>query len=102
MPDAFIRYVGPSDLHDGRIVQVISNQGTTNVMVKSYEGRQFDLIFSGVTDYQATAPEGMTLYALAEMQHAPPQRKFVFANWDDDDASELTIVATDLHIADTA
>ena len=102
MSDEFIAYVGPPDLHDGQIVQVISEPDTITVLVKSYEGRQFDIVFVGVTDHHATAPEGMTLSALVEMQCPAPQRKFVFANWDEDDTAELTIVAAGFKVVDDA
>lgn len=102
MPDEFVKYVGPSDIHDAQIVQVTFDQDTISVTVKSCKGRLFGLLFLGVTNYEAISPHGMMLYALAEMQHAEPQRKFVFANWDDKDASALTIIAAGFHVMDIA
>ena len=37
------------------------------------------------------------LYALAEMQVSPPFRRFVFANWDDDDPAFLEVEAREFN-----
>ena len=102
MSDEFVAYVGPYDVHDGRIVRVNRAQDTITVSIRTETGRLFDMVFVGVTDYHAMAAEAMILYAVAEMRGFAPQGKFVFANWDYDDPAELTVVASGFQVADSA
>jgi hypothetical protein len=44
----------------------------------------------------------MRLYALNEMSHPPPQRRFVFANWDVEDTARLEIIATGFRMEEGA
>jgi hypothetical protein len=42
----------------------------------------------------------MLLYSLTELRTDPPLRKFVFANWHEDDDAALEIEATILNVYD--
>jgi hypothetical protein len=98
--DKFVAYVGPPELHDGRIVRVTSKQDTITVLVTGDTGCLFSLVFYGVIHHHAVTPEGMTLYALTEEQDSLPHRKFVFVNWNEEDSSELSIVAAGFRVLD--
>jgi hypothetical protein len=89
----FRRYVGPADLHDAVVAAIGHNDDKLRVDVRTDQGRLLVLEFSGVTDVHAVRPVGMMLYALAEWKAEPPLRRFVFANWDDDDDATMVIVA---------
>ena len=89
----FVAYVGPRDIHDSTIVGVERASGTVTVRLRALNGRQFSLEFLGVASVSAQEPENMFLYALSEMRHSPPLRRFLFANSDEDSAASLEIVA---------
>src|SRR5439155_7959653 len=95
-------YVGPADLHDGQVLGLTRKGETATVIVQPYTGRRFALEFSGVAAVRAVEPEGMMLYALTETTAPPPLRRFVFANWDDEDPRRLEIVAREFREAEHA
>ena len=98
----FVAYVGPPELHDGQVLTVVQNGDRVSVLVQSGGERRFAVDFEGVTDIRAIQPEGMTLYALVEMTAPSPLRRFVFANWDDEDASALEVIAREFQVSDHA
>jgi hypothetical protein len=95
MTEGFIAYRGGPDLHDGKIVKVEQDGDTARVVVAAETGRELEVVFYGVTALKQHRAEGMTLYALSEMDYEPPQRHFVFANWDDEDDAQLEVIARD-------
>ena len=62
-----VGYVGPPQLHDGRILRFSHWGSVASVLVEGDDGRQFTLEFEGVEQVEADRPEGMVLYALSEM-----------------------------------
>jgi len=88
-----VGYVGPPQLHDGRILRFSHWGSVASVLVEGDDGRQFTLEFEGVEQVEADRPEGMVLYALSEMTTRSPLRRFVFANWDDEDLRRLELTA---------
>lgn len=58
--------------------------------------RRLEILFSGVESLTDLHAVGMTLYALAEFAASAPLRRFVFANWDEEeDDSRLEVLARD-------
>jgi hypothetical protein len=49
--------------------------------------------FRGVESVNAERPEGMVAYALTEWDAPAPLRRFVFANWNEDDDATLEVTA---------
>ena len=68
------------------------------LQIQSHDGHSFALEFPVVAGIHAVGPEGVMLYALAEMRTRPPLRRFVFVNWDEEDEAALEIVARDLRV----
>jgi hypothetical protein len=95
---AFIKYVGPPDLHDASIVAIEQHLDVVVISVRGASGRHFDIVFSGVTVLNSFEPEGMLLYALAELTHDGPGRRFEFVNWDEDAKASLEIEAEDFKV----
>lgn len=89
----FVGYVGPPQLHDGRILRFSHRDGVASVLVEGDDGRQFTLEFEEVVQVEADRPEGMRLYALSEMTARSLLRRYVFANWDDEDPRRLELTA---------
>jgi len=89
----FIGYVGDAAFHDGSVLTVEQHDDTTRVRVRGCSGKVFVVTFGGVRAVRAKRPEGMMLYALSEIRGEPPLRRFVFANWDDDDDASLEVDA---------
>jgi hypothetical protein len=96
----FVGYVGDADLHDGSIVAVEQQDDIVRVHLRGASGKAFVIEFNGVRVVRANRPEGMLLYALSEMTCQPPERRFVFANWDNEDTARLEIDATDFSISE--
>lgn len=97
----FVAYVGPPDIHDATVLRLTQKDDVATVYLRSSEGRPFTLEFSGITNIHAIRPEGMLLYALAEMRAESPLRRFVFANWDEEDKATLEIIAKDWCVVET-
>ena len=100
MTSRFVRYVGPSDMHDARVVALEHRGERARVTIESYEARVFDLEFSGVTSVDAHQAIGMILYALVEVEASPPVRRFEFAPTDDESGARLAIEARDFTVVD--
>jgi hypothetical protein len=88
-------YVGHPDLHDGQVVTVSRRGSDVHVEVRGASGRIYEVAFSGVESLTQLRPEGMVLYALTEMPSEPPLRRFVFANWHEEDEACLEVEALD-------
>lgn len=89
----FIGYVGEADFHDGSVLTVERQDETARIRVRGASGKVFVVDFSGVQDMRAKRPEGMLLYAVSAFAGRPPLRRFVFANWDDDNEAYLEVDA---------
>jgi hypothetical protein len=88
-----IKYVGPSTIHDARIAAVHRSSDEVVVHLRTYDAGPLELRFHGVRDVIEREPVGIMLYSLNELPDAPPYRRFLFVNWEDDDARGLEIVA---------
>jgi len=101
--ESFVRYWHSEDVHDGKVRQVIQDTEQVRVLVDTSDGRLVTFEFSGVESVSLNRPEGMLLYSLTEIGSAPPHRKFVFTNWEEDDEARLEVMATDMvQIHDTS
>ena len=98
--DDFVRYLGSPDVHDGVIVGLHIHKDQLQVVIRACEGRVITIELHGVVELKQHQAQGMMLYALAEMKAAPPLRRFVFVNWDDDSAAFLEVMARDLQVLD--
>lgn len=92
----FVGYLGDADFHDGSIVSMDREGDVVRVRVRGASGTLFRVEFSGVRDVRAKSPEGMLLYALCELRSDASQRRFAFANWDQDGDASLEIDAEDV------
>lgn len=88
----FIGYVGDPEVHDGIITSISQSGATVLVTIRTQSGGELKIEFQEVVSVKSNRPEGMMLYALAEMKN-PEHRHFVFANWEDEDDACLEIVA---------
>ena len=91
----FVAYVGGKYIHDSTIVSIERTNDVVTVHLRSYDERAFSLQFLRVDSVSSEHPEDMFLYALTEMRHSLPLRRFVFANSDEDSTASLEIVAED-------
>ena len=94
----FVGYVGLPDFHDGVILRVSDKGDTAEVVLEGYSGLNHLVLFEGVQAVEMNQPEGMLLYSLSEMRAAPPLRKFVFTNNDEEHPGYLSILATDFSV----
>src|SRR3712207_4168509 len=98
MPEGNIAYVGPPELHDGRLLAVERAGDRATVRVRGADGRELALEFTGVTALSAVRPEGILLYGLAELPGEGAARQFFFANWEEWDDAGLEITARDFRV----
>jgi hypothetical protein len=91
--DQFIAYVGDPDFHDGHVLRVVREVDKACVVVRGASAREYAVEFRRVKTIKSNRPDGMMLYALVEMRGEPPIRRFVFANWDDEDDASLELEA---------
>ncbi len=101
MAEEFVGYVGSAEIHDAVILRVERTQETVTVFVTAYGGHPFAIRFYGVSSYKAQNAEGMMLYALSETSEGASHRTFHFLNWEEDDPSDLEIVAERFEMLDT-
>ena len=90
------QYVGPPDLHDGRVASVShdTEAGVLVVRVEGAGGAAYDLRFDNVGSVTTKEPVGMMLYALVEVDVGTAHSKrFDFVNWDDDGDGRLSVTA---------
>ncbi len=95
--DSFVQYWNSDDVHDGRVRQVAVEGDRVLVSVETNEGRLVIFEFAGVQQDKQNRPEGMLLYSLSEMEETAPLRRFVFANWDEEDDARLEIIALEVN-----
>lgn len=95
---AFKGYVGEPDFHDGSVVAVDRRDDSVRVRVRGASGKVYVAEFTGIHAVRSTRPECMLLYALGEVQAQPPYRRFVFANWDEQDDGALEIDAESFRV----
>lgn len=98
----FVAYVGPEYIHDSTIVSVERTSAAVTVRLQALDGRGFFLDFVGVDSISAEHPENMFLYALVEMRHPLPLRRFVFASSDEESTASLEIVADNFTVRSTS
>ena len=103
----FVAYVGDADIHDGTIVDIQRQGDRIGVVIQGAgwqrpSGCRFVVEFLGVQSVKSNRPIGMTLYSLSEMKSDSPFRRFVFANWHDEDDASLEIVAREFRVLETA
>ena len=91
----FSAYVGPREIHDATLLRSVQEDSDVTVYLQSLDGQSFALEFLDVASIHAVSPEGMMLYALAEVKTRLPLRRLVFVNWDEEDEAALEIVAAD-------
>ena len=92
--EVFLRYIGPREVHDGRIAGISREGDRLSVQLVGYNGERFSVEFSGVCRVHSVRAEGMLLYALIEMRsESADYRKFVCGNWHDDDDATLEVDA---------
>jgi hypothetical protein len=94
----FIGYLGDADFHDGAIVGVQRRDDTAIVELVGASGSLFSVEFVGVEQVNSFQPENMLLYALCEMKHEGPKRRFEFLNWEEQDKAFLEIIAENLNV----
>jgi hypothetical protein len=96
--EIFIGYIGDYRIHDSKIGEVESFGDTIQVSLITEDKETVKVKFVEVKSVVSNRPEGMILYSISEMEEQLPFRKFVFANWDEEDDAYLEIVAKDLLI----
>ena len=94
----FSAYVGPKEIHDATLLRSVDKDSNVTVYLESLDRHSFALEFLDVASIHAVNPEGMMLYALAEVKTRLPLRRFVFVNWDEEVEAALEIVAADLSV----
>jgi hypothetical protein len=100
VPETFVGYVGPPEVHDASVVTVSPSIDGLRVVLEMPDQGTIVVDFGGVWAYPAHEPEGMRLYSLTETAVDPPQeflsplRRFVFVNWDETDARSLVVLAS--------
>lgn len=96
---SFVGYVGGPQLHDASVVRLDSDGKDIHVLIKSLDGGMFRISFLGVQEVSSNRPEGMMLYALAEIKASEGSlRRFSFVNWNENDDARLELIATDYRI----
>jgi hypothetical protein len=92
---SFVRFIGDYRLHDSRIKEIKSTEDIVQVSIISEGNEIITVKFVGVKSINANRPEGMIIYSISEMVWQSPYRKFVFANWNEEDDASIEIVAKD-------
>jgi hypothetical protein len=95
MLDAFVNFVGDPDIHDGTIEAVEASGDLASVTITGGSGKRLHLQFFGVHEVLDHCSVGMRLYGLVEMTSEQPWRRFLFANWDEEDDASLEIICRD-------
>ncbi|GLI08837.1 hypothetical protein YDYSG_48690 [Paenibacillus tyrfis] len=92
----FISYVGDYRVHDSTIVKIQDNGQELVITLHGMEGENLTLYLRDVLTINMHEAEGMMLYAISEYKYPAPYRKFIFANWKDNDDAFLEVIAKDL------
>jgi hypothetical protein len=93
MPEKFVGYRGGFEVHDATVAAVEHDGDVARIVIEAVDGRRIMFAFSGVASLTQIRAEGMMLFGLSEFEATAPLRRFVFANWDDDDDARLEVVA---------
>jgi hypothetical protein len=89
----FKGYVGSADFHDGTIHSVQRDADGVRVEVTGFSGKQHVVKFFGVTSMVSRCPEGMLVYALAELETDNASSCYVFVNESESEgARELSVL----------
>ena len=88
-----VAHIGNPDFHDGTVISVLAKADRVSVVIQGQSGRRYTLDFNGVARLASNRAEGMTLYAVTEMEAPQPLRRFVFVNWDEKDDASLEVTA---------
>jgi len=91
--EQFLGYIGDYRVHDSKIEGILCENTNATVTLRGYEGELITVHFYGVQNMHFNRPIGMMLYAISEMKANEPMRKFLFANWDDEDNASFEILA---------
>ncbi|OPH47018.1 hypothetical protein BC351_40490 [Paenibacillus ferrarius] len=91
--DQFLGFIGDYRIHDSKIEGILWENTNLTVALRSYEGEVVVFKFYGVQTINSNRPIGMMLNSVSEMKKNEPFRKFLFANWDEDDNASFEIVA---------
>lgn len=67
-----IRYVGNPDFHDGHVQTVAAAGNNLVVTIVGCTGSKYTVLFRSVAALEMHSPEGMTLYALGELDSETP------------------------------
>lgn len=90
----FVAYVGPAGIHDSTVASVTHQGDEVRVDLRTLGAQALSISFHGVASLTSQRPEGMFVYALAEMSSPqPPLRLFVFANSDEESPAALKVLA---------
>ncbi|MFB0842074.1 hypothetical protein [Paenibacillus oleatilyticus] len=95
----FISYVGDYRVHDSTIVKIQDNGQELVITLHGIEGENLTLYLRDVLTINMHEAGGMMLYAISEYKYPAPYRKFIFANWKDNDDAFLEVIAKDLVLA---
>jgi hypothetical protein len=93
MSEGFVGYRGGHEVHDATVASVEHDGDVVRVVIEAVDGGRIVFQFSEVASLTQTRAEGMMLFGLSEFSATSPLRRFVFANWDDDDDAQLEVVA---------
>jgi hypothetical protein len=93
---ALLKYIGSRDVHDASVVRVDLSEENLDVILQVKGTQRFRI--RNVQHVESNRPEGMMLYAVAELRAAESTRHFSFINWDEKDDARLEIAATDYEI----
>lgn len=85
----FIWYVGDSRIHASKINHEKWDGIQLDFLLITPEGETIFTSFYNVKSIKSNNQIGMKIYALSEMEDIDPYRKFIFANWDEDDDTIL-------------
>jgi hypothetical protein len=95
MSEDFVGYRGGYEVHDAKVASVEHDGDVARIVIEAIDGRRIMFEFSGVAALTQIRAEGMMLFGLSEFEAVAPLRRFVFANWDDDDDARLEVVAAE-------
>jgi len=95
----FVAYVDPADIHDSTVESVARHGSNVRVDLRTLDAQPLSLTFRSVASLSSQRPEGMFVYALAELvSPTPPLRRFAFQNSDEESASTLELLAADFSV----
>lgn len=96
--DNFIGYIGDYRIHDSTIQEIRSSEKKLDVLLKTMDADIITVRFLHPVRVISNKPVGMFLYAITELETEDPFRKFVFANWDEEDDAYFEVFAEDCNL----